>query len=205
MDAIVQTIIPFVLMYKYWALFLITFLTAMALPIPPGTLIMVSSAFAYKGYFVFGFVLMAAIAGNILGDTASYWIARHYGARILNKIGFGKLMHSRRYKIVERAIRKRPGLIIFVSRFEVVTNLSVNLISGLSRLPYGKYLLYSGIGEIFQVTLYSTIGYVFANSWSQVNSLIGKILFLVAVVAVLIVALFWKKIKANMAEDIAAS
>ena len=193
MDTILQTTLPYILLYKYWALFGITFFTALVLPIPPGTLIMALSAFAYEGYFNFGYILIAAIAGNILGDNVGYYIARRYGASILSRIGFGKVLTSPRYKMIERAIKKRPGLIIFLSRFEVFTNLAVNIIAGMSKVRYRKYLLYESLGEICQVTLYSTIGYVFANRWQSVNSLVGKIMFALVILTILILFLFWKK------------
>ena len=192
MDTLVQTTLPYILLYKYWALFGITFFTALALPIPPGTLIMALSAFAYQGYFNFGYILFAAIAGNILGDNAGYWIARQYGISIFKKVGLSKALESVQYRRIQAAVRKRPGVIIFLSRFEVVTNLSVNLIAGLGKVRYRTYLLYESIGEIAQVTLYSTIGYIFANSWHQVGTLVGKILFAVIAVTIIILFLFWK-------------
>lgn len=201
MNTIVQTTLPFILLYKYWALFGITFFTALALPIPPGTLIMASAAFAYNGYFNFGWVLVVAILGNILGDNAGYWIAREYGISIFKKIGLSRVLDSRRYRRIQAVIRKRPGLIIFISRFEVVTNLSVNLIAGLGRVPYRTYLLYEVIGEILQVTLYSTIGYVFANSWHQVSTIIGKVLFAIVAVGILVAFLFWRKGRKHTGEE----
>lgn len=201
MDSVIQTALPFILLYKYWALFGITFFTALVLPIPPGTLIMASSAFAYQGYFNFGAVLAVAIAGNILGDNVGYFIARRYGVAAFSAVGLGNMLRSQRYQSIERAMKKRPGLIIFLSRFEVFTNLAVNLIAGMTRVPYRKYLLYEAIGEICQVTLYSTIGYVFANSWQSVNSLVGKILFALLIVGVLIAFLFWKKGRKNSIEE----
>ncbi len=201
MNPVVQTVIPFILLYKYWALFGITFITALVLPIPPGTLIMASSAFAYQGYFNFGFIVAVAIAGNILGDNVGYFIARSYGKTILSKIGFAKVLESKRYRGIERAVKRRPGLIIFLSRFEVFTNLAVNIISGLSKVPYRKYLLYEAIGEIFQVTLYSTIGYLFANTWQSVNSLVGKVLFALLVVTALVFLLFLRKSKKHTIEE----
>ncbi len=194
MDTIIQSILPFLLLYKYWALFGITFLAAFIIPIPPGTIIMASAAFAYQGYFELGWVLVVASLGNIAGDNIGYWVARMYGHPILYKLGFRKVLESRRYQSVERSIKRRPGFIIFISRFEVFTNLAVNLIAGLGKIRYRKFLLYESIGEVVQVSLYGTIGYIFGSNWQMISSIIGRSLVIIMVLAILFVIIFWKKI-----------
>lgn len=182
------------MLYKYWALFGITFIAALIFPIPPGTLIMTSSAFAYQGYFNFKLVLLSAILGNIAGDNLGYFLARRYGATALSRIGFKKILASERFKEVELLIRRKPGFILFISRFEVFTNLSVNIIAGLSKVPYKKYLLYGAIGEICQVTLYGSIGYFFGSNWEQIGRSIGHTFLIIIAITVLVLMTFWKQI-----------
>lgn len=155
---------------------------------------MATSAFAYQGYFDFKLVLLSAIAGNILGDNVGYWLARKYGVTVLSRIGFKKILASDKFKQVERLVRRRPGFILFISRFEVFTNLSVNIIAGLSRVPYRKYVWYVAIGEICQVTLYGSIGYFFGSNWERIGAAIGHTFLVIIVVLIAIVMLFWKQI-----------
>ena len=194
----IKFILPFVLLYKYWALFGITFIAALVLPVPPGTLIMASSAFAYQGYFDFKLVLLSAIAGNILGDNLGYFLARKYGVSVLSRIGFKKILASKRFKEVELLVRRRPGFILFISRFEVFTNLSVNLIAGMSRVPYPKYALFVAIGEICQVTLYGSIGYFFGSNWERIGAAIGHTFLIIIAVLVAVLVIFWKRITKNL-------
>jgi membrane-associated protein len=195
MNAIVQFVLPYVLLYKYWALFGVTFVAALILPIPPGTLIMGVSALASQGKFSFALVLIAAISGNILGDTVGFFLARKYGKRTLEKIGFKKILASSHYRKIQTQVRKRPGFIIFISRFEVFANLSVNIIAGLGKIPYRKYAMYQIPGEILQVSLYGTLGYIFGNSWQSVNTIVGKITLALVLITILILVIFWKRLK----------
>lgn len=195
MNALIQHILPFLLLYKYGALFAITFIAAFIIPIPPGTIIMASSAFAYEGYLSFGWVLVVAIAGNILGDNAGYWLARTYGRKWLSKVpAFNKILNSERYQSIERRIARRPGFLIFISRFEVFTNLAVNLIAGLGKVNYRKFLWYEAIGEILQVALYGAVGYIFGSNWQAVSAIIGRSLLILIVLIILFVIVFWKRI-----------
>ncbi len=194
MNTLITTILPFLLLYKYWALFCITFIAAFFLPIPPGTIIMASAAFAFQGYFDLGWVLLVATLGNIAGDNAGYWLARIYGKTFLSKVGFGKVLASARYQKIEQGVLKRPGFIIFISRFEVFTNLAVNLIAGLGKVPYYKFLLFEVIGEVFQVVLYGTIGYIFGSNWQALSSIIGRGLLVIMLVVVALLIIFRKKL-----------
>jgi membrane protein DedA with SNARE-associated domain len=184
MSVIITAILPYLLLYKYWALFGLTFIAAFFLPIPPGTIIMASAAFSSQGYFNIIWVIVVSILGNIAGDNAGYWVARYYGEPVLSRIGFRKVLHSARYKRIQERVVRQPGFLIFISRFEVSINLVVNLISGLAKVPYRKYLLFESLGEIFQVALYSTIGYVFGSNWQTLSSLIGRTLLIIIILGV---------------------
>jgi membrane protein DedA with SNARE-associated domain len=195
MNPATQAILAYVLIYKYWALFLITFIAAIILPIPPGTLLMASSAFANQGYLSFPLILIVASAGNILGDNVGYWLSRLYGKPILYRIGFKKIIESPRYKAIEKRLVKEPGWIIFISRFEVFSNLAVNILSGIGQVPYGRYVLFEAPGEILQVVIYCSIGYFFGDAWQSINVVINKSFAIIIVAAVLAIIIFWKKIK----------
>ena len=194
MNAVVQAILPFILLYKYWALFGITFIAALVLPIPPGALLMASSAFASDGYLNFWLVIIVASAGNILGDNLGYWLSKKYGKKILSQIGFRKIFESQKYHSIEKRLRDEPGWIIFISRFEVVSNLTVNIISGISNVPYRRYLTFEALGEILQVLLYCGIGYVFGDAWQAVDSIIGRFLVIILLIAIALAIIFWKRI-----------
>ena len=194
MASLVQLILPYILLYKYWAIFVITLIAALAFPIPPGTLLMASAAFASQGYFSFFWVVAIGSLGNITGDNIGYFIARRYGVRILNRIGFRKILASEKYKNIEKRIQRRPGFLIFITRFEVFSNLCVNIICGLGKVPYSKYVFFSAIGEITQVFLYCLIGYLVGDNWPTISALISKFLWGIILIAVVLIAVFWKKI-----------
>ena len=194
MSFIQQVILSYLLLYKYTLLFSVTFLAAFALPVPSASTLMAAAAFSSQGYFNIVFVFIIASLGNILGDNFGYWLARLYGKPVLYYIGLGKTVDSEVFRAVERRINHRPGLIIFFSRFEVIATLSVNIISGLGKMPYFRFLPYEIIGEVAQVFMYGGIGYFFGNNWQSINDSIGQFWLIITPTAALLIFLFWKKI-----------
>ena len=201
MNSIVQAILPYLLLYKYYAIFTITFVAALAFPVPPGTLLMASAAFASQGYLSFFWVVTVGSIGNIAGDNLGYWLARLYGRKVLDRIKlFRNVIESDKYKTVTDRIARKPGFFILITRFEVFSNLAGNLICGLSEIPYAKYLLFEVIGEVAQVLAYASIGYFIGDNWDYVSGLISRFLLVIVLIAALFVTIFWKRITGTKEE-----
>lgn len=194
MNFILQTLVSYLILYKYATIFIIAFFAALVVPVPSGSVLMAASAFANIGYFNIIWVIILSIIGNILGDNIGYWVARKYGIEVLSHIGFRKILESDNFKKVEIKFSKKPGFIVFISRFEVFSTLSVNLLSGISKTNYKKYFIHESLGTISQVCLYSFIGYFFADSWELINSTVGKVTLILALIVVLLIIFFGKKI-----------
>lgn len=195
MDFLIQFILPYVFLYKYWAIFIITFLSAFAIPIPAGTLLIASSAFASFGYFNITTLILLAILANIAGDNVSYWITRTYGKRILSNAKFiRKIFASENFNLMGKGIEKHGNLIIFVSRFEVISTLIVNFICGLTGVTYKKFIVFELIGVVISVLFYSSIGYFFGDNWQIIDRIMGNLGIMVAILMILSLSFFWKKI-----------
>jgi membrane protein DedA with SNARE-associated domain len=188
-DFVTQNLIPYILLYKYITLFVVAFLAAFIVPIPSGNLLMIASGFASVGYLNIFWIIIISVIGNILGDNLSYFIARRYGIKVLNKIGFRRILNSKTFKKLEDKFNEHPGSIILASRFEVLSTLSINLLSGISKTNYKKFLIHEVVGSIAQVTFYSVIGYLFVTSINSFGSKLSGIIFVVFIVMILIVFL----------------
>jgi len=193
MSFILQTIVPYLLLYKYVTIFTIAFGAAFIVPIPSGSILMAASAYASAGYFNIYLVIILSIIGNILGDNFGYWVARKYGREVLFRIGFRRILESDIFKTIDDKFNKHPGFIIFISRFEVLSTLSVNLLSGVGKTYYKKYLLHEVLGSISQVCFYSLIGYFFAENWQSINTTIGKISLVIGLIVVFLLISFGRK------------
>lgn len=194
MNFLLQNILSYLLLYKYAALFLVTFLAALALPIPSAATVMASAAFAGQGYLSLPWVVVIASLGNIFGDNIGYWVARVYGKPVLYKIGFRKVLESPKLRGIEERVRQKPGLFVFFSRFEVIMTLSVNALSGLGKMKYSRYLFYEVSGEVFQVCIYAAFGYFFGSDWQVISNIFGQLWIVFVLVAAFFLVVYWKKI-----------
>ena len=169
MENITSTLLSYVLLYKYPAILVITYLGALALPLPSGTTVMASAAFASQGYLSFPLVFAVAVLGNVLGDNTGYWITRLYGVDALHKIGMRKVVTSERYEKIRESVSNHPILIIYFSRFLTGIAPTVNVISGTTRIPYRRYFPFEFFGECTEVAFFAVTGYFFGTNWGYLN------------------------------------
>jgi membrane protein DedA with SNARE-associated domain len=174
MSNILSSLLSYVLVYKYLGIFIITYLGAIALPLPSGSVLMACAAFAVQGYMNIYLVLLVGIAGNVAGDNSGYWLVRFFGLNILHKIGLGKFFKKERLDAARKQIDKHPILTIYFSRFMTAIAPAVNVVSGVTELPYKRYLLFEVLGEVTECVVFCGLGYFFGTNWEYVDQLAGK-------------------------------
>lgn len=173
------TLLPYVLVYKYLAIFVITFLGALALPLPSGSMLAAASAFAVQGYLNFPLVLLTGIAGNIAGDNSGYWLVRRFGLPVLEKLRLTRFFKKKDLEGAREQIERHPIFAIYFSRFMTAIAPAVNVACGLTGFPYKKYLFFETLGEISECTVFCALGYIFGSNWEYVNQLSGKLWIIV--------------------------
>ena len=194
MDAILQSILTFVLLYKYPAIFLVSFFGALLPPLPTGTVLMASSFFAMQGYMNLGLVILVGLAGDVLGDIATYWLARKYGQELLSKIGLRKFLESPNFKNLESKTIKHPILTVFTSRFFTAITPVVTILVGLAKMPFRVFLIIDIAGQIVSMAMFCTLGLIFGSEWEYLNSLLRTLTIIVTVLILLIIFVFWRRL-----------
>ncbi len=166
----------------------------MVLPIPSAATLVASAILAAHGQFNIGLVILIAILGNVMGDNLCYWLARGFGVPVLNKIGFKKYLKSPVYFSLQKHFTKHSGVIVTFTRFEVISTISANLLSGLSKLSYARFLIFDILGETIQVVCFAGAGYLFGEQWQSVNGVIGKVFLAVTLGGLIMVIFLWQRI-----------
>jgi membrane-associated protein len=195
MNPVLEFLLPYVVIYKYVAIFIITFLGAFALPLPSGSMLTAASAFAVRGDggLQVGWIFAVGLAGNLAGDNAGYWVVRLYGLQVLERLGLGRFFKPAQLEGARQKLHDHPIMAIYSTRFLTALAPAVNVAAGLSRLSYKRYLLFESLGELTEVTFFCLLGWLFGNNWEYISGLSGW--FLVIIFASMIGSYFiWKKV-----------
>ncbi|MCX6712151.1 MAG: DedA family protein [Candidatus Vogelbacteria bacterium] len=190
MSFLLDTLIPLVLVYKYWALFGVCFFASLALPLPSNTAVTAMAVFAASGYISLPWVLATAFGGYVLGDWLGFWLARLYGPKVLKLAGFRRIVEYRYYLEAGRYVNKHPGPTIFLTRFLSAAGPAVNILAGLSKVSFKKFLVFDILGEGLDTLIFGLGGYFWGDQWQNYGSSLTFITATLVVVLILIYEIF---------------
>ena len=138
-------------------------------------------------------VAMAA-TGTIIGDNIGYALGRWGGRRFHNRLS--RLAGGKeRLQRAQDWLNRYGGLGIFLSRW-LITPLGpvINLTSGMSGYPWGRFLFMDITGELLWVILYVFLGAVFSDRIQALSNLVDDFAWmLVSLVAA--IALGWMLVR----------
>jgi membrane-associated protein len=168
---------------------IIVFIGGLGVPLPCTLLVIAAGAFARQDILPWHTTALIAIASVVIGDSLSYSLGYYASGYVLKRFS-----GTARWTEAEKTFEKWGPLSIFFSRFLVTAiALPVNLLSGTTRYPFRKFLLYDFLGEVVWIFGYGGLGYLFGSQWELVNEflsnfgglVLGVIVFVVGVRRVL--------------------
>jgi len=169
-----DTILALVADYGVPIVFVVTFLSCLALPVPSSILMLASGGFAATGDLSLVAVLAAAFTGAVIGDNSGYWIARASGDRMSGWLE----AHPKRAALRRKSqafMEKWGGSSVFFSCWLVAPlGPYINYVSGLTKFKWLRFALWGVMGEIVWVSLYVGLGYTFADNITAVAGLLGN-------------------------------
>ncbi|GAB1469807.1 DedA family protein [Chloroflexota bacterium] len=146
------------------------FVGGLGIPLPCTVLVIAAGAFARQGFLPWGSVALISIISVIIGDSLSYSLGYYSSRYVLDRFS-----RKQSWMEAEKSFQKWGPLSIFFSRFLVTAiSLPVNLLSGTTRYPFRKFLLYDALGEVVWVFGYGGLGYLFGSQWELVNEFISN-------------------------------
>src|ERR1700712_5667929 len=130
--------------------------------------------------------LIAAIAGAVIGDSIGYWVGKRYGETLLSK-NPNRVLKPEHPTRAEETIRNYGGRAVFVGRFTAALRALVPGMAGMSRVHYGKFLIWNALGGIIWGAAFTLLGYLAGSQYKRIEhyaNLIG--LGLLVLIAVLL-------------------
>jgi membrane protein DedA with SNARE-associated domain len=174
--------------YGYAVVFVGVLLENTGVPVPGETMLLAGAALAQFGRLSLPWVIVAAIAGAILGDNIGFAIGRRGGRRLAERHGPKVGLTHARLLQFDRFFDKYGAPTVFVARFVTGLRVFCAVLAGASGLGWRTFLFYNAAGAIVWSTVIATVGYSLAYSWDTLERWIGRsggfALALVAIVAV---------------------
>jgi membrane protein DedA with SNARE-associated domain len=168
----------------------------------PGETIFFGSAIyaSTTGHLNIGWIILAAIAGAVLGNLAGFCLGRVIGARVLARYGWRIGLTERRLALGRYLFRQHGGKVVFFSRFVSVLRSFNALLAGASAMPWQNFLAWTVAGGIAWPCLHGMFAYLLGDAASRLSGRLQIALGVVTVAVVIGILRFLKKNELRLEE-----
>jgi membrane-associated protein len=149
--------------FVYFGLFFIVFAEtglAVGFFLPGDSLLVVSGLMArtLPDKLNIFFVLIAFLAGSVIGDSVGYWTGRTMGKRLFNREKSFIFKPSRVEK-AKKFFEKNGAKTIILARFVPIVRTFAPMVIGATEMPYSRFLPFSIIGGVLWIGSMVLAGY----------------------------------------------
>jgi membrane protein DedA with SNARE-associated domain len=138
----------------------------------------------------FWMVVIVATLGNTAGSLVGYAIGAWGGRPFLHRWGKYLLIRPDELEIAERFFKKYGPATAFFSRLLPIVRTFISFPAGVARMPLGKFVLYSTLGALPWSIVLVWAGIQLGGNWAEIRHALQPFDLAIAIVAVLLVALF---------------
>ena len=199
--SVLGSLLSYLLLYKYVALFVFSFVSSVGIPIPSSSILLTVGVFASQSYFDFWFSLATATIASILGDLFVYLLMRKYGSVFLKRNYHKRLSFINKLgayiKFLEGYIKKHEGLAIFLTRFIGTAGSITNVLSGLIPVSFKKFLFYDFLGNFLDAFIILIAGFFVDESWQKIAGIVGVVGATITVIILLVSVVLIVRIPRN--------
>jgi membrane protein DedA with SNARE-associated domain len=168
--------------------FIVAFLNNLGFPLPGETILLGAGFVLGKtGYSLWPPVVAGTVA-CFLGGMGAFWLGRRLGRGSLEKIRWLHLTPER-MQWPEQFFKRHGAKTVFIARFIFLfPPVVVNLLAGMSKMPWRTFLFYNVTGSAAYSTTYVLIGYFFGKQWKLLKAWLGPVpLYLILTGIILII------------------
>jgi membrane protein DedA with SNARE-associated domain/membrane-associated phospholipid phosphatase len=169
------TLTQLIATYGYIIIAVFILLESAGLPLPGETALLLAAAAAGTGQLSIGVVIAVAAIAAIVGDAGGYWLGRTGGRPLLERYGRWLRLDANKLDRIEAFFAKYGAKTVFFGRFIGVLRTYSAFFAGISKMPYGIFTLYNGLGGIIWAILVGILGYVFGQNLPLVERVVRDV------------------------------
>jgi membrane-associated protein len=128
---------------------------------------------------------------SVLGDIVGYWLGTKIGYGIFHKHKSNSIFSFTLFDRLKKYFFRWSGITIFLTRwlFSLFSALT-NILAGMTRYSFRKFLLFDIPGEIVSAMIFLGIGYIFSSQWQNIWINIENLLLFITGISIGIICIY---------------
>ncbi len=160
---------------NYWTVALLMTIESSFIPFPSEIVVPPAAYLAAAGDMNVVLVVLSATAGALAGALINYglsiWIGRAIIYKFVNsRLGHAFLLNEEKMIKAESYFVRYGNLSTLIGRLVPAVRQLISIPAGLSRMPLGRFVLYTSLGAGAWNTILAAIGYRCTALWERTSS-----------------------------------
>lgn len=168
-------------------------------PLPSEVILPLAGFTASQGGFSLPSAIFWTTLGSIVGAIALYWIGIALGRRRL-RIVVDKMPLVDLYDLdrTEAWFDRHGRKAVFFGRMVPIFRSLISIPAGIERMPFGLFVLLSGLGSLIWNTIFVLAGFYLGENW-HIAEQYASVFSRIVVIVVLVLVVWWvlKRIRRN--------
>jgi membrane protein DedA with SNARE-associated domain len=198
-DTILMELPRLIETYGYGLVALIIALESMGLPLPGEATLITASVYAGATQRLsLSLIILAAVAGAVIGDNAGFWLGDKIGYRLLIRYGQYLRITPGKIKLGQYLFRQHGGKVVFFGRFVAVLRALAAFLAGANRMPWSRFFVFNVAGGFVWAGLFGVGAYTLGHRIHQLAGPVGWTAVVLALAFCVWLFLFVKRNEARL-------
>ncbi|MET0557967.1 MAG: DedA family protein [Solirubrobacterales bacterium] len=161
------------------AVFVLMTLESACIPVPSEAIMLFAGFSVSKGELTLVEVVVAGVAGNLVGSWIAYAVGYYGRLDLLEK---NKLIHisPKHLKWADDWFARYGNLTVFFSRMLPIIRTFISLPAGVAKMPFWRFTVYTLLGSIPWVLALAIVGEKVGDNWEDWKHKLGYFDYVVA-------------------------
>jgi membrane protein DedA with SNARE-associated domain len=157
--------------FGLFAVFAFVGIESLGIPLPGETMLVTAAVYSgVTGKLQIDLVLLAAMAGAIIGDNIGYGLGRWGGLRLLRRYGKYVRIDERRIKLGRYLFLRHGGKVVFFGRFTAVLRTYAAFLAGTLHMEWKRFLFFNATGGIVWSLIFGLGAYWLGGTFEKLST-----------------------------------
>ena len=173
----------------YGGIVLLMAIESACIPLPSEVIMPFAGYLVSTGEMVLWKVALAGAVGCVVGSIPAYYLGAYGGRPVLEKYGRYLLISQRDLNLADHWFQHYGEITIFVGRLLPVIRTFIAFPAGVSRMPMGRFLIYTFVGSYIWSWALAWIGMKLGQHWHILGAYFHR--FDAVIGIVLLIGIIW--------------
>ena len=169
--------------YGTLAVFLLMILESACIPVPSEAIMLYGGFLVSQGKAGLGWIVVAGVAGNLIGSWIAWWVGRAKGREWLLRWHWLHVT-PKRMDAADRWFARWGDWAVLLTRCLPIVRTFISLPAGIARMPFWRFTILTLIGCVPWILALALVGRAVGDNWDDIQDQLHYFDYAVAIAIV---------------------